>query len=78
MELLAIPIITGLIEVIKPLGIPSKCLPLLSVALGVIFGIFFYGEPNGIVIGIIFGLASSGLFDFNKDIIQLITNYGKK
>lgn len=68
-----IPIITGLIEIAKKMGLPKKFSPLIALALGIIAGVV-YIEPQdvagGIIIGIAVGLSASGLYEYSKDTIE--------
>jgi len=59
-----LPIIIGLLEVIKLFKVPTKFIPLISLAIGILMGIFFIapGEyPKAILLGIQLGLAAVGL-----------------
>lgn len=68
-----IPLILGIVEVFKVLGLKKKFLPLLSLVLGVLAGIF-YVYPNdlksGIIVGIMYGLSASGLYSGTKNSIE--------
>ena len=70
-----IAIIIGLAQVIKKLGCPTKWIPLIDVALGVVSGVFVfglylkYGITEGIVMGIVMGLTACGLFSGVKNTI---------
>ena len=78
MEVIIIPIITALVEMIKIIGIiPQRLLPLLSTLIGVGFGYTFFEGKEGILLGLVFGLASCGLFDMSKNTISLLTKNGK-
>lgn len=60
---IAIAIITGLTEVIKRLGLPTRFVPLTAVILGVIYGGFVLGwSVDPILTGIIAGLSAVGLY----------------
>ena len=69
-----VALIVGLAEVIKRIGLPSKWIPLIDVALGAILGAFVdglllgMGVPQGIIVGIILGLSACGLFSGVKSI----------
>lgn len=66
-------VIIGLVEVLKRTGLPKKFLPLASLVFGVLAGIF-YVSPNdfksGILIGIMLGLSSCGLYSGTKNTIE--------
>ena len=65
-----VPVITGLIQVIKIAtnnAIYERWLPGLAVVIGGILGGLVIGwTVIGVLAGVIFGLASSGLFDLGK------------
>lgn len=72
-DIAIIPVITGLIEIAKKLGVPKKFSPLIALALGIVAGVI-YIEPSdiagGIIIGIAVGLSASGLYEYSKDTIE--------
>lgn len=72
-DIAIIPVITGLIEIAKKMGLPKKFSPLIALALGIIAGVV-YIEPQdvagGIIIGIAVGLSASGLYEYSKDTIE--------
>ena len=66
-----IPVIVGIVEVLKKIGITEKLAPLISLILGVIFGILYASEGNykqGVLLGIYFGLSASGLYSGVKEL----------
>ena len=71
MMLLAIPAITGIVQAIKMAGLPSKWCGLLGVALGVASS-FLLPDVN-ILWGLLFGLASVGLYSAPKNTQEAIT-----
>ena len=52
--------------------IPNKYIPLIMGAIGVIFNIFVSGEvnPTVIVVGLISGLASTGMYELFRNFIE--------
>lgn len=62
------PVVTGLVQVIKlAFNLPSEMAPLTSVVIGAIVGaLVFPAWGTGVFVGIIIGLAASGLYDFGK------------
>jgi hypothetical protein len=59
----AVAIITGLTEVIKRLGVPTKYIPLVAIVLGVLYaGFVLSWESQAIIGGIVAGLTSVGLY----------------
>ena len=70
-NLFIIPMTLIIVELAKGLEINKKYLPLLSVVLGAILGgafSFYYGADHfvHIVQGIVYGAASSGIYDMAK------------
>jgi len=62
-----IPVVIGLVQVVKQVGLPTKFAPLASIVLG--FGLVALTSvtwPVAIVQGIIVGLAASGLWSGSK------------
>ncbi len=63
---IAIAIVVGLTEVLKRAGgIPSRFIPLVSLAFGLAVA-YFSGATDPIISGLIVGLSASGLFDIGK------------
>lgn len=70
---LIIAVIVGLNELIKrSLNVPTKYLPVFSLFLGILAGIFYFeGDmKTKVFYGIIVGLSASGLFDQSKIITK--------
>jgi L-cystine uptake protein TcyP (sodium:dicarboxylate symporter family) len=68
-NLVIIPIIIGIVEVVKRAGLPIKYSPLVSLALGLFFGIFYVEAlKEGIIIGLMMGLSATGLYSGSKNI----------
>jgi hypothetical protein len=69
-----IPIIVGLVKVIKMLGIPSRWLPIVALVIGLLAGIF-YLAPNdlkeGIIAGLWLGLGAVGLHSGAKNTMKM-------
>lgn len=70
---LFIPLIVGLVEVLKIARLPNRWLPVASLIFGLAGGIF-YIEPNnikiGIIIGLMLGLSASGLYSSSKNMLE--------
>lgn len=65
--LAAIPVVVGVVEVLKATGIPSKWAPLMSLALGLGASLLLGGTPFVIVLGgLVVGLSASGLYSSSK------------
>lgn len=60
-----IPIMVGLLQVIKIAGVSERFIPLLGVLLGVV-GMILLVDLSAIPVlaGIVIGLSSNGLYDF--------------
>lgn len=68
-----IPLIIALVELGKRLGVPSKLLPVASLFLGVLGGLYFIvpDDPKqGIIVGIMMGLSASGLYSGSKHTLE--------
>lgn len=64
-----IPVVTGLVEVVKGAGLPSRFAALAAIVLGI--GLSFLvadGLPAIIIGGIVVGLSASGLYSGTKAI----------
>ncbi|WP_428908888.1 hypothetical protein [Niallia sp. Krafla_26] len=70
-QLVIIPIIIGLVEVLKRAGLSNTFSPLVSVFLGLVFGIL-YIDPflDGIVVGLVIGLSATGLYSGSKNMFR--------
>ena len=63
-----IVVISGLVQVAKTLGLPTKFCPLLAVLLGAVFGeLAFVGDFKELLFyGVVAGLSSAGFYDAVK------------
>ncbi|WP_338470044.1 hypothetical protein R4Z10_14680 [Niallia sp. XMNu-256] len=70
-QLVIIPIIIGVVEVVKRVGLPIKYSPLVSLLLGLVFGIL-YVQPllDGIIVGLMVGLSATGLYSGSKNVFR--------
>jgi len=70
-----VPIIIGLAEIAKRLGVPKKYLPVLDLVLGIVAG-FIYAAPGNAkeaaLVGIALGLSASGLYSGVKNVAQAV------
>jgi len=67
----ALALVIGLVKLFQEVGLPSKYAPLASLGIGILAGIavaLTNGQTilQGIVLGICFGLSSSGIYDIGK------------
>jgi len=70
-----VPIITGMVQVAKEVGLPSRFASLFAVILGAVAGVTYLFPDDlwkGIFVGITFGLAASGLYSGGKYTAQSI------
>ena len=70
---LMVAVIIGIIELFKQLKvIPDKFLPLVSLALGIIFAIIWSGLPfpDSLLQGLVIGLSACGLYSGTKNVTQ--------
>lgn len=66
-----VPVVMGLVQVVKRLGLPTRFAPILSIAFG-IAGAFVVAPATvgiTIILGIIVGLTASGLYAGGKTTI---------
>lgn len=69
MEQTLIPVILGLVEVIKRAGIPARFLPVVGIVLGGLAYYFIPGLNGSILDGIVAGLAASGLWSGTRAVV---------
>lgn len=68
-----IPIIIGLVQLLKQFGVPKQMLPLASMLIGIILGVVFVAPDNwkkGILVGIWLGLGATGMHSGIKNTIN--------
>ncbi|MEC5425665.1 hypothetical protein QGM71_19480 [Virgibacillus sp. C22-A2] len=69
-RILLVPVILGLIQAAKIVGLPKNYSPILAVVLGAIAGPVYITTDNiaaGILIGIALGLSSIGLYSGTRN-----------
>lgn len=72
-EVAIIPLIIGVVELLKSVGLPRKFSALGAAVLGILIGVFYmYPKeiPKGIIIGLSLGLSASGLYSGTKNTVQ--------
>ena len=72
-DIVLIPVIIGLTEILKMYGLPKKLIPIISLLLGIGGGIFYLFPDDwksGILGGIIMGLSASGLYSSGKTMVR--------
>jgi len=68
-----IPVVIGIVEVLKKVGLKDKFAPIASIFLGIVLGILYGAEgeiKKGVLQGIYFGLSASGLYSGTKNIVE--------
>lgn len=68
-----IPLIIGLVEVLKRYGASKKVLPVASLLFGLLAGVFYVYPDDlkgGILVGLMLGLSASGLYSGTKNTIE--------
>lgn len=67
-----VPLIVGLVEVAKQVGLPSRLAPALSVLLGICagFALETSGAAEALVTGLMLGLSASGLYSAGKSMFN--------
>ncbi|KAA9026081.1 hypothetical protein [Niallia endozanthoxylica] len=69
LHLVVIPLIIGMVEIIKKAGLPVQFSPIVAVAIGLFFGIFYLDTlKEGIIVGLMVGLSASGLYSGGKNL----------
>jgi hypothetical protein len=66
-----IPLVIGLAEIVKNLGLNAKFIPIISLIFGLVAGIIFLNPSDikaGIIQGIFIGLSASGLYSGVKNV----------
>lgn len=68
-----IPLIVGLVELCKRLGLKHKLLPVASLIFGLLAGIFYIYPDDikgAILVGLVLGLSASGLYSSTKNTLE--------
>jgi hypothetical protein len=72
-DIVIIAVIIGLVEIATRAGMPKRFSPAVSIVLGVIGGVVYIapGDPKtGVIVGIIMGLTSVGLYSGTKNTLN--------
>lgn len=72
-DIVVLPIIVGVVELLKKAGFPDKLLPLSAVLLGILVGVVYIAPTDvkqGILVGIVLGLSASGLYSGGKTLVE--------
>lgn len=71
-----IPLIVGVVQLCKIVGLPVKFAAVVSVLLGIAVGMFYLAPDDlakGLLLGASLGLAASGLYSTTKNTIEGVT-----
>jgi len=71
-----VPLIVGVVELLKKVGLPSKFAAVASAALGIAIGLLYVSPDDpakGALVGLSLGLAASGLYSGAKNTMQGFT-----
>ena len=66
---IAIPLVSGLVQMLTSCGLPKKLAPLVSLIIGIGIGVIGFADgnvPQGIIIGCGIGLSASGFYSAVK------------
>lgn len=65
-----VPLIVGVVELLKTAGLPNKLSAVVAAIMGIVVGIVYVhpGDiPKGVLVGLSLGLAASGLYSGVKN-----------
>lgn len=68
-----IPLIVGIVELLKEIGLHSKFAAVVSVLIGIAIGVVYISPDDvkrGILVGLALGLAASGLYSGTKSTVE--------
>jgi hypothetical protein len=72
-DVVLIPLIIGLVELLKMYGMKKRLLPPVALFFGIAGGVFYvYPEDikAGILVGVMMGLSASGLYSGGKAVVE--------
>lgn len=78
-DIALLPVIIGLVELLKKLGLPEKFSALASLILGVACGFIYVapGDPaQAVLTGVVLGLSACGLYSGTKNTIEGVKKNG--
>ena len=68
-----VPVVTGMVQLLKMSGLPKKYTPMSSLLLGILSGYYYLAPddpPKAIFLGIVVGLSAVGLYSGAKNTMQ--------
>lgn len=71
-DMTIVPVIIGLVQLCKMVGLKAKYAPFLAVLLGLTFALIYYpiSLQDRVLLGLIFGLSASGLYSGSKNLTE--------
>ncbi len=72
-QIAIVPLIVGVVELLKSIGLPNKFSALVASLLGIFIGVFYIYPRDilrGIIVGLSFGLSASGLYSGTKNTVE--------
>lgn len=72
-----VPVVTGMVQLLKMSGLPRKYLPISSLILGIFSGYYYLAPddpPRAVFLGIIVGLSAVGLYSGTKNTMEGLRN----
>lgn len=69
MNLIIIPLVTGITQAFKKSGVSKKYIPLIALVLGVTLS-YIGGVTDPIINGLVYGLSGVGLYSASKNTIK--------
>ena len=72
-DVVLIPLIMGIVELLKKAGVSKKILPLVALSIGIAIGVVYVANfewKQGVLVGTMLGLAASGLYSGSKNTLE--------
>ncbi|MBE1554711.1 hypothetical protein H4683_001789 [Filibacter limicola] len=72
-DVVLIPLIIGMVQLLKLYGMPKRLLPIVALVFGVVGGIIYvypHDIKAGTLVGLMMGLSASGLYSGGKAVVK--------
>lgn len=72
-DVVIIPLILGIVELFKRVGVSKKVLPFIALAIGIVIGVVYVTDfdwKQGVLVGAMLGLSASGLYSSSKNTFE--------